>query len=134
MLVLTPGQITRASLYTPTGGPQAGWAPTITNAPAAVTRGQTYALTGTQLNGLSEAAAYGDEFNSATNYPLVRITNAATGHVVYARTHGHTLGVATGATPVTTHFDVPAGTETGPSTLVVVANGIASASQNVTVS
>ncbi|MFL6726525.1 MAG: hypothetical protein ACJ8FS_08430 [Sphingomicrobium sp.] len=134
VLVLTPGQITRASLYTPIGGPQAGWAPTITNAPAAVTRGQTYALTGTQLNGLSEAAAYGDEFNSATNYPLVRITNAATGHVVYARTHGHTLGVATGATPVTTHFDVPAGTETGPSTLVVVANGIASASQNVTVS
>jgi hypothetical protein len=30
-------------------------------------------------------------------------------------------------------FDVPAGTETGASTLVVVANGIASASQNLTV-
>jgi hypothetical protein len=53
---------------------------------------------------------------------------------MYARTHGHTMGVATGATPVTTNFDVPAGAETGPSTLVVVANGIASASRNVTVS
>ena len=133
-LVLTPGQTIRASLYTPTGGPQAGWAPTITAAPAAVTRGQTYALTGTQLNGLSEASAYGDEFTSATNFPLVRITNVATGHVVYARTHGHTMGVATGGALVTTNFDVPAGAETGASTLVVVANGIASAGHNVTIS
>ena len=134
VLVLTPGQTIRARLYTPTGGPQAGWAPTITSVPTALTRGQTYSLTGTQLNGLSEAAAYGDEFSSPTNYPLVRITNTATGHVVYARTHGHTLGVATGGALVTTNFDVPAGAETGASTLVVVANGIASASQNVTVS
>ena len=134
VLVLTPGAAIRARLYTPNGGPQSGWAPTITTAPSAVTRGQTYPLTGTQLNGLSEAAAYGDEFTAATNYPLVRITNVATGHVVYARTHGHPRGVATGATPVTTMFDVPAGAETGASTLVVVANGIASASVNVTVS
>jgi hypothetical protein len=41
--------------------------------------------------------------------------------------------VATGATPVTTMFDVPTGAETGASTLVVVANGIASAPVNVTV-
>jgi hypothetical protein len=134
VLVLSPGQTVRAGLYTPSGAPQAGWAPTITTVPSAITRGQTYSLTGTQLNGLSEAAAYGDEFNAATNYPLIRITNVATGHVFYARTHGHSMGVATGATPVTTMFDVPAGTETGASQLVVVANGIASAAVNVTVS
>jgi len=133
--VLTPGATARASVYTPVGGPQPSWAPTIITAPAAVTRGQTYALTGTQLNGLSEASSYGDELNSPTNYPLVRITNVATGHVFYARTHGHsTMGVATGSTPVSTNFDVPANAETGASQLVVVANGIASAPQSVTVS
>jgi hypothetical protein len=99
-----------------------------------VTRGQTYPLTGTQLNGLSEAAAYGDEFTSATNYPLVRIRNLATGHIVYARTHDHPMGVATGAAAITTHFDVPTGAETGASEIVVVANGIASAPMSVTVS
>ena len=41
----------------------------------------------------------GDELNAATNYPLVRITNMASGHVAYARTHDHsTMGVATGST------------------------------------
>jgi hypothetical protein len=134
VLVLTPGQAMRAKVYTPVGGPQAGWAPTITSAPAAVTRGQTYALTGTQLNGLSQAASYGDEFDAPTNYPLVRIRNLATGHIVYARTHDHPMGVATGAALVMTHFDVPAGTETGASELVVVANGIASTPMAVTVS
>ena len=48
------------------------------------------------MNGFSQAAAYGDELSAATNYPLVRITNTASGHVVYARTHNHsTMGVAT---------------------------------------
>ena len=71
---------------------------------------------------------------NATNYPLVRITNNASGHVFYARTHGHsTMGVATGTTPVSTNFDVPVGIEVGSSTIVVVANGIASQPVNVTV-
>jgi hypothetical protein len=123
-----------AKVYTPVGSPQASWAPTISSVPTALMHGQSYSLTGTQLNGLSEACAYGDEFSCATNYPLVRITNVATGHVTYARTHGHTMGVATGNTAVTTMFDVPATAETGASTLVVVANGIASQPVNVTVS
>ncbi len=99
-----------------------------------MTRGLTYSISGTQFNGLSQAAAVGDELNAATNYPLVRITNAASGHVVYARTHNHsTMGVATGSTLVSTMFDVPPNTETGASSLVVVANGIASAPASVTV-
>lgn len=135
VLVLSPTLNIQARLYKPLGGPQASWAPTIASVPAALTRGGTFALTGTQLNGLSEAAAYGDELNAPTNYPIVRLTNNATGHVFYARTHNHSsMGVGTGALPVTTHFDVPMGTETGASTLVVVANGIASAPVSVTVS
>ena len=71
--------------------------------------GSTYTISGTQFNGLTQGAAYGDDWQSATNYPLVRITNTATGHVFYARTHDHSsMGVATGSTPVHTHFDVPA--------------------------
>jgi hypothetical protein len=97
-------------------------------------RGSTYRISGQQFNGLSQAASFGDEFETATNYPLVRITNNATGHVVYARTHGHsTMGVATGQTRVSTNFDVPAAAETGGSSLEVVANGIASQPVAITV-
>jgi hypothetical protein len=110
------------------------WAPTITSAPSTVSAGNTYKISGTQFNGLSQACAFGDEFQCATNYPLVRITNKATSDVTYARTHGHsTMGVATGSRPVSTHFDVPTGIETGASTLEVVANGIPSASISITV-
>ena len=79
--------------------------------------------------------SFGDEYQNCTNYPLVRITNTGTGHVFYARTHDHsTMGVATGKAIVSTHFDVPTTIDSGASTLVVVANGIASKPVNVTVS
>jgi hypothetical protein len=126
--------IAGSEVYQPTGSPDPAWAPTITSVPSTVTHGKTYQITGTQFNGLSQGASLGDEFDSHTNYPLVRITNKSTGHVFYARTHDHsTMGVATGSTPVSTNFDVPAGIETGASKLEVVANGIASQPANVTV-
>jgi hypothetical protein len=141
MLVLPTGQIffTDGSfdveIYTPSGTYQTGWRPTITSVPASVQAGTpNHSISGTQFNGLSQGAAYGDDAQSATNYPLVRITNNATGHVVYARTHGHsTMGVATGSATVSTQFDLPAGMETGTSTLVVVANGIPSAPATIQV-
>jgi hypothetical protein len=124
----------KVQVYTSSSGPQAAWAPTVSSVPGSLARGASYTVTGTQFNGLSQAAAYGDELETATNYPLVRITNKATGHVVYARTHDHSsMGVATGSLSVSTHFDVPANTETGASSLEVVANGIPSAAVNVTV-
>ncbi len=137
-LLLPTGQVLMVGstdvLYTPAGKPQASWAPTISSVPATVTRGQTYTVTGTKFNGWGQAMSFGDEYQNATNYPLVRIKNVATGHVFYARTHDHsTMAVATGSKPVSTHFDVPANAETGASTLVVVANGIASAPKSITV-
>lgn len=130
--VLVTGDVTR--IYAGEGSPEPEWAPTIVAAPATVSRGASYTVAGTQFNGLSQAAAVGDEFNAATNYPLVRIVQAGSGHVVYARTHGHSsMAVATGSTRVSTVFDVPSSTETGPSLLSVVANGIASAPVSVTV-
>jgi hypothetical protein len=136
MMVLPTGEVIvgGSELYTSTGTYLPAWAPTIKTFPATVTRGSTFKISGTQFNGLSQAAAFGDEFQTATNYPLVRITNQSTGHVFYAKTHDHsTMAVATGSAIVSTNFDVPAAAETGASTLVVVANGIPSTAVNITV-
>jgi len=77
---------------------------------------------------------YGDDYQGATNYPLIRLQNNATGHVSYCRTHNHsTMAVATGSATVSTQFDIPANAEAGASKLFVVANGIPSNSVNVTV-
>jgi len=132
-LVLPTGQVllTNGSgtpqLYTAGGTFQDAWRPVITNAPKSVSPSSTYTLSGRQFNGLSQASMYGDDAQMATNYPLVRITNHATGHVFYARTYGHSsMGVATGNQVVSTFFDTPSNLESGPSDLVVVANGIPS--------
>lgn len=140
LLVLPTGQImftdfsTNVSILTPAGSPNATWAPTITTFPNDVEAGHTYTIEGTQFNGLSQGAAYGDDYQDATNYPLVRIVNEQTGHVFYCKTHGHsTMAVATGKAKVSTHFDVPAVIETGPSKLYVVANGIESQGESIAV-
>jgi hypothetical protein len=136
LFVLPTGEIIvgGSQLYTSTGTYEAEWAPAIKKFPATVTRGSTYQIFGTQFNGLSQAAAFGDEYQTATNYPMVRITNGATGHVFYAKTHDHsTMGVATGSKIVSTNFDVSSVTETGASTLEVVANGIPSEPVSITV-
>ncbi len=116
-------------LYSNGGVPQNAWRPVITSAPGVVNGGTTYPISGKLFNGFSEGASYGDDAQMATNYPLVRIINHATGHVFYARTHDHSrMGVELVGDPtiVTTQFDAPAGMESGPSDLVVVANGIPS--------
>jgi hypothetical protein len=121
-------------IYTPTGSAKSSWAPTITSVPKNLTPGSTYKISGTQFNGLSQGVAYGDEFQSATNYPLVRITNNASGKVYYARTHDvSSMGVATGSKIISTSFDVPKSIGKGASKLQVVANGIASTSAGVTI-
>ncbi len=138
-LVLPNGQVLStdfsnvAEVYTPSGSANPNWAPVIASAPSSVAPGGTYAISGTQFNGLSQGAYYGDDAQTATNYPLVRIINSATGHVFYARTFNHgTMSVAPGAAG-STQFTVPATVESGASTLVVVANGIASQPAAVTV-
>jgi hypothetical protein len=134
--VLLTGVALTAQTYSNGGQPLDAWRPVIASAPNQINAGTTYPISGQLFNGFSDGAFYGDDAQSATNYPLVRITNAATGHVRYARTHDHSrMGVeSVGSSEiVSTQFDVPTGIESGPSTLVVVANGIASAPVNVTV-
>ena len=138
MLPLPNGQVlvtdgsNDVEIYTNGGSPKAAWAPVITSVPTTLTHGSTYALEGTYLNGFSQAGAYGDDAQAATNYPLVRITINATGHVFYARTHDFSAMPVASPAAVTTNFDVPASIETGAATLQAVANGIPSAPVAVT--
>jgi hypothetical protein len=139
MVVLPTGQVLfndrigDLEVYDDNGTPQPSWRPRITTVPTTLAAGATYTVSGRQLGGLTQAAAYGDDYQSATNYPLVRITMTATGHVYFARTAGMTaMSVAPNAKS-SAQFSVPAGIEAGSATLVVVANGIASAPVPVTV-
>jgi hypothetical protein len=122
-------------VYTAGGTPQASWEPSISwMSSTSLSPGGTYRLAGTQLAGLDQGAAYGDDVQDNTNFPLVRITNTATGVVTYARTSNwSSASVAPGARS-STQFTLPPGTPAGKSTLVVVANGIASPATTVNVS
>ena len=105
----------------------------VSSVPKSLSSGSTYKIVGTRLNGASQTNFYGDDVQQATNYPLVRISNNASGHVFYCRTHKFSfMGVAS-THPVSAMFDVPSGVEKGASKLVVVANGIPSSPVNVTV-
>jgi hypothetical protein len=140
MMVLPTGQVLfndrfgHIEVYNDKGSPMKSWKPKITSVPTALSAGSAYTVAGRQLGGLTQASAYGDDYQSATNYPLVRITNTASGHVFYARTSGMTSMSVAPNTASSAHFMVPAGIEDGAATLTVVANGIASAPVAVTVS
>jgi hypothetical protein len=130
MLVLPSGQVLlttggdQLAVYTPAGAPNSAWRPTVTSVVS--NGGLTYTLTGTQLNGLSEGASFGDDAQMSSNYPIVQLISGS-GAVSFARTFNWTSQVATGSNSVTTQFTLPAGLPVGNYTLTVVAGGIASA-------
>ncbi len=62
---------------------------------------------GRQFNGFSQAFAYGNDAQCATNYPIVRFTNIGSGHVFYGRTHDHSTIAVGYSGPAYTHLDVP---------------------------
>jgi hypothetical protein len=136
MLMLPTGQALVGpglQLYSDGGAPDAASAPQITSVPNNLTAGDTYTVSGTQLNGLSDGAAFGDDWQMSTDYPLVQITHDATSTVTYARTFGMTnRSIAHGAAS-TSDFALPTCIPQGPSHLRVVADGIASAAVAVTV-
>ncbi len=132
MLVLPTGQIlltdfsNDVEIFTPAASPKPNGRPLVLFTPLLLSPGDSYQVFGIGLNGVSQGAAYGDDVQAATNYPLVRITNLKTGHVFYSRTHDHSSMAVASAAIVSTHYDVPDGQEPGLSELVVVANGISS--------
>ena len=65
-------------LFTSTGSHYTGWRPAVfrlllTNLSRAVS---SIVLSGSKFNGASQDGAYGDDFQDATNYPIVRFTNS----------------------------------------------------------
>ena len=138
MLELPSGQIlfegasntSELDLYTPSGSPQTAWQPTITSV---VPDGTNYTLTGTQLNGLSTGASYSPALEMDSNYPIIELTSPS-GLVYFAKTFNwSSTGVATGSTPETTQFALPAGMPDGTYNLSVVANGIASSAVSIAI-
>jgi hypothetical protein len=131
LLVLPTGQImytdytNDVEIFTPVGA-NYNWTPSAFLTSFAISRGSSFVLIGFKFNGLSQATAYGDDLQNATNYPIVRITNFATRHVFYCRTHDHSTMAVGYQGPASTHLDIPANMETGQSSLEVVANGIPS--------
>ena len=120
----------RPSIYTPGGSPLAAGQPTISN--VVHNADGTYTLTGTLLTGITEGAAYGDDAQSATNYPLIRLVNGT--NVYYAKTFNwNTTNIMTGTTPETTQFTLPLGIAPGTYSLVVAPNGNPSAPLSFTV-
>ncbi len=111
----------RYYIYTPGSGPLAAGKPTVST----VTRVNcdTFQFTGTLFNGITEGAAYGDDWQMESNYPIVRLTNG--GNTYYATTYNwNRIGaVMTGSLPDTAIFVLPAGLPVGSYSVTVVANG-----------
>jgi hypothetical protein len=124
--------------------PQDSFRPVIQACPSSLVPGSVAEIQGLQFNGLSQAVAYGDDSQTATNYPLVRIVSKQTGHVRYCRTFNHSMldvngnvvpsmGVATGSAVISTNVTIPGDIELGDASLFVVANGIASAPFDISI-
>lgn len=140
MLIPNRGWNTIIEIYQPTDQTyDLSWAPEICGGscpsgnPTQIYNNAPNQISGLRFNGMSQGAAFGDEFQDATNYPLVRITDS-NNEIYYCQTYDFSsMGVQTGDLAVATLYscpNVPTGT-TG--NLEVVANGIPSNSMLVTV-
>lgn len=138
MLALPSGQILMSgssrilNIYTPAGTPNAAWKPTISSITS--TGSGNYVLTGTQLNGLTEGAYYGDDAQMATSYPIVKIVDGS-GKVFFAKSSNFsTMAVATGGASVTANFNVLGiGLASGVCSVYAIANGVASSPMSVSI-
>jgi len=136
MLVLPTGQVLvsddrgRIAVFTQGGSTEPSWRPAIDG--IAHDAGATYTLTGTQLNGLSEGAAYGDDNEMASNYPIVQLT-ASGGQVSYAPTTGWKSLVATGSLDEHVDFTLTAADGPGVYSVRAIANGIVSAAYDLVI-
>ena len=120
------------AIYTPAAGVVASAIPKITSIVHKFTHGSknnVLAITG--LNGLSQGAAYGDDYQPEANYPLIRL-KATNGNVTYAFTHNDSTHSIAPGTKGTTMFDLPTTLGAGSYSLYVVVNGISSAAFQVT--
>jgi hypothetical protein len=123
-LLYTEGSSNEIWDYDPNGpAPLPAWQPTITTLAGVAS---PYTLIGTQLNGISEGGAYGDDVEMATNYPVIELTSTSTGQVYFAPTFGWNKAGVAATSATTTQFNIPAGIPDGGYNLTVIANGISS--------
>jgi hypothetical protein len=110
-------------VYTPDGMPLAAGKPTIGN--ITQLNCDTFKIAGTLFNGISEGSGYGDDWQMATNYPIIRLTDGV--KTYYARTFNwNSTNVQRGNLPDTALFTLPAALPYATYSLVVTANGISS--------
>jgi len=133
LFTLPTGQIastdfdTAVYVYTPAPGVVAAAVPTILASSTHLKPGSVNNLLyGKQLNGLSEANGYGDDYQGPVNFPLVRLTNTSTGNVYWALTHDDSTHSIAPGTVMYTKFDLPASLPNGTYKLNAVAAGISS--------
>src|SRR6185312_856915 len=127
MLMLPDGNVlytdgsTSAWEYNPGDAPLPAAKPSITTITA--NADGTYTLSGTNFNGISTGATYGDDAQMDSNYPLVRLTDPFA-DLTYARTFNwSSTGVMTGSAIESTQFVMRGGITGG---VQVVVNGVAS--------
>lgn len=122
--ILQTGISPQLYVYTP-AGPQLPAAKPAIKAVVPNSDG-SYHLIGTQFNGINQGAAYGDDWQMSTNFPIARLTSPS-GKVYYARTYNwSSTGVMTGSNLVTTEMSLPASIPAGNYNLSVIANGVSS--------
>ena len=133
LMILPTGQIASVSyettihLYNPTPGVVTGAAPIIFLPRNYFEKGsKNNVLYAVQMNGLSENNAYGDDYQAATNYPLVRFTDVNTGKVYYAFTHDDSTHSIAPGTIGFTKFDLNPNMPSGEFYFEIVVNGISS--------
>ncbi len=132
LMIFPTGQIgsmdydTAIQLYNPKPGVVAGVAPLIIPASNTYLGGsKNNVLYGKQLNGLSGNNAYGDDYQMATNYPLIRFTDS-NGKVWYGFTHDDSTHSIAPGTVSYTKFDLNPAMPPGAYMMQVVTNGIGS--------
>lgn len=130
MLILPTGQLLFSDgsaqlwVYTSDDTPNSALRPVINK--ITYNGGGVFTLTGEQLNGHSAGAAYGDDDQMDSNYPVIHMVTS-TGEVYYARSFNwSSVSVAGGSTPETVNFTLNPDVTPGNYTVYVSGAGISS--------
>jgi hypothetical protein len=106
-------------LYDSLGKPQDSWRPAITSVSLIFSQ---YRLAGSQLNGLTTGADFGDDGKLATNYPIVGIHDENSGETRYVRSYGFGQMAPTPGVRSDCWFKIPS--DVGGTKVSVTANGV----------
>ena len=140
MLPLPNGQVMvtfngKAEFYSASGSSEPSWSPVIEKVSSNnLSPSSSYQLSGKQLSGLTQGTHFGDEYENATNFPIVQIRNNETHHISYARSFDISTTSIKPDVRSTLSFMLNSKIENGPSTLRVIASGFASLPIDVTIS